>query len=89
MSKFQIGDFAKSVGAAVSKLDTSEQLQYLDIDLLDANEANFYELSNLQPLADSIAMDGLQQPLVVTPEEPDGIWHLFCGWLCHGEQSSL
>lgn len=41
MSKFQIGDFAKSVGAAVSKLDTSEQLQYLDIDLLDANEANF------------------------------------------------
>ena len=69
MSKFQIGDFAKSVGAAVSKLDTSEQLQYLDIDLLDANEANFYELSNLQPLADSIAMDGLQQPLVVTPEE--------------------
>lgn len=69
MSKFQIGDFAKSVGAAVSKLDTSEQLQYLDIDLLDANEANFYELSNLQPLADSIAMDGLQQPLVVTQEE--------------------
>ena len=69
MSKFQIGDFAKSVGAAVSKLDTSEQLQYLDIDMLDANEANFYELSNLKPLADSIAMDGLQQPLVVTSEE--------------------
>ena len=67
MAKFEIGEFAKSVGAAVSKLDTSQQLQYIDIDLLDENEGNFYELSNLQPLADSIAMDGLQQPLVVTP----------------------
>ena len=67
MSKFQIGDFAKSVGAMVSNLDTSEQLQYIDIDLLDENEANFYKLSDLKPLADSIAMDGLQQPLVVTP----------------------
>lgn len=69
MGKFQIGDFAKSVGAAVSKLDTSEQLQHIDIDLLDQNEGNFYDLSNLEPLADSIAMDGLQQPLVVMPAE--------------------
>lgn len=69
MGKFEIGAFAKSVGAAVSKLDTSEQLQRIDIDLLDENETNFYTLSNLQPLADSIAMDGLQQPLVVTPTE--------------------
>lgn len=69
MAKFEIGAFAKSVGAAVSKLDTTEQLQRIDIDLLDENEANFYTLSNLQPLADSIAMDGLQQPLVVTPAE--------------------
>lgn len=67
MGKFEIGAFAKSVGAAVSKLDTTEQFQRIDIDLLDENEANFYTLSNLQPLADSIAMDGLQQPLVVTP----------------------
>lgn len=53
----------------VSKLDTSEkpQMEYIDIDLIDANDANFYELSNLKPLADSIAMDGLQQPLIVMP----------------------
>ena len=69
MSKFEIGAFAKSVGAAVSKLDTREQLQYIDIDLLDESADNFYALSDLQPLADSIAMDGLQQPLVVTPGE--------------------
>ena len=69
MGKFQIGEFAKSVGAAVSKLDTAEQLQPLNIDLLDENEGNFYDLSNLEPLADSIAMEGLQQPLVVMPAE--------------------
>lgn len=67
MAKFEIGEFAKSVGAAVSKLDTTEQLQYIDIDLLDANEDNFYAISNIEPLIDSIAMDGLQQPLVVMP----------------------
>lgn len=54
----------------VSKLDTGvqAQLEYIDIDLIDANDANFYELSNLKPLADSIAMDGLQQPLIVMPD---------------------
>lgn len=67
MAKFEIGEFAKSVGAAVSKLDTTEQLQYIDIDLLDVNEDNFYAISNIEPLIDSIAMDGLQQPLVVMP----------------------
>ena len=82
MSKFQIGDFAKSVGAAVSKLDTSEQLQHIDIDLLDQNEGNFYDLSNLEPLADSIAMDGLQQPLVVMPAEKGkvaDVGNFWCG----------
>lgn len=55
--------------ANVSKLDIEEkpQLEYIDIDLIDANDQNFYELSNLKPLADSIAMDGLQQPLIVMP----------------------
>lgn len=53
----------------VSKLDTGAQAQmeYIDIDLIDANDSNFYKLSNLKPLADSIAMDGLQQPLIVMP----------------------
>lgn len=55
--------------AHVSNLDTLDkpQIEYINIDLIDANNANFYDLSNLKPLADSIAMDGLQQPLVVMP----------------------
>ena len=71
MGKFNIGSFAASLNETVSKLDTSTepQLQYIDIDQLDANEANFYDVSNLDTLADSIAMDGLQQPLVVTAGE--------------------
>lgn len=56
--------------ASVSHLDTGDkpQMEYIDIDLIDANDQNFYELSNLKPLADSIAMDGLQQPLIVMPD---------------------
>ena len=68
MAKFDIGSFAASLNETVSKLDTSAepQLQYIDIDLLDAHKANFYDVSKLDTLADSIAMDGLQQPIVVT-----------------------
>ena len=71
MGKFNIGSFAASLNETVSKLDTNTepQLQYIDIDQLDANEANFYDVSNLDTLADSISMDGLQQPLVVTAGE--------------------
>lgn len=54
----------------VSKLDTTAaapQLLMIPLeDILD-NRDNFYKLSDLDPLADSIAMEGLQQPLVVTP----------------------
>lgn len=71
MAKFDIGSFAASLSETVSKLDTNAepQLRYIDIDLLDAHEANFYDVSKLDTLADSIAMDGLQQPLVVTAGE--------------------
>lgn len=73
MAKFDIGSFAASLSETVSKLDTNAepQLQYIDIDQLDANEANFYavDVSKLDTLADSIAMDGLQQPIVVTAGE--------------------
>lgn len=82
MAKFDIGNFAASLNETVSKLDTSAepQLQYIDIDQLDANEANFYavDVSKLDTLADSIAMDGLQQPLVVTPGQ-DGRYTVISG----------
>lgn len=80
MAKFDIGSFAASLNETVSKLDTSTepQLQYIDIEQLDANEANFYDVSKLDTLADSIAMDGLQQPLVVTPGQ-DGRYTVISG----------
>lgn len=80
MGKFNIGSFAASLNETVSKLDTSAepQLQYIDIEQLDAHEANFYEVSNLDTLADSIAMDGLQQPLVVTAGK-DGRYTVISG----------
>lgn len=82
MGKFDIGSFAASLNETVSKLDThaKPQLQYIDLDLLDAHEANFYavDVSKLDTLADSIAMDGLQQPLVVTPGQ-DGRYTVISG----------
>lgn len=80
MGKFNIGSFAASLNETVSKLDTNTepQLQYIDIDQLDANEANFYDVSNLDTLADSISMDGLQQPLVVMAGE-DGRYTVLSG----------
>lgn len=77
---FEIGAFAASLNETVSKLDTNAdpQLQYIDIDQLDAHEANFYDVSNLDTLADSIAMDGLQQPIVVTAGE-DGRYTVLSG----------
>lgn len=80
MARFDIGSFAASLNETVSKLDTNTepQLQYIDIDQLDANEANFYDVSNLDTLADSISMDGLQQPLVVTPGQ-DGRYTVISG----------
>ena len=79
MARFDIGSFAASLNETVSKLDTpAPQLQYIDLDLLDAHNANFYNVSNLDTLADSIAMDGLQQPLVVTPGQ-DGRYTVISG----------
>ena len=81
MARFDIGSFAASLNETVSKLDTpAPQLQYIDIDQLDAHEANFYavDVSKLDTLADSIAMDGLQQPLVVTPGQ-DGRYTVISG----------
>lgn len=56
----------------VSKSDTAAPaFELIDIDLIDSNDANFYELSELEALANSIAMDGLQQPLVVMTSAED------------------
>ena len=64
--KFDMGDFAKTLSQPVSDSDTGrEQIEYIDVDLLDSDPNNFYQLSDLDALADNIATIGLQQPIRV------------------------
>ena len=68
--KFDIGDFAKTLAQPVSNSDTGrEQIEYIDVDLLDKDQNNFYQLSDLDSLADNIATVGLQQPIRVRDGE--------------------
>ena len=77
--KLDVGGFVASLNQALTTSSTVQpQLQEIDIDQLDANEANFYDVSNWDTLADSISMDGLQQPLVVTPGQ-DGRYTVISG----------
>ncbi len=60
-----------SVLADVSNSGTNrEQIEYISLDLIDGDEKNFYELSEIEGLANNIATIGLQQPLRVRPN-PD------------------
>ena len=57
--KFEMGDYLKTL-APVSDPDTGrEQIEYIDVDLLDRDPNNFYDLSQLDALADNIATVGL------------------------------
>ena len=68
--KFDMGDFAKTLSQPVSDSDTGrEQIEYIDVDLLDSDPNNFYQLSDLDALADNIATIGLQQPIRVRDGE--------------------
>ena len=61
--RFDLGELLKDV----SKLDTREQIEYIKLDLIDGDEKNFYELSDVEALANNIATIGLQQPLRLRP----------------------
>lgn len=68
--KFDMGDFAKTLAQPVSNSDARrEQIEYIDVDLLDSDPNNFYQLSDLDALADNIATIGLQQPIRVRDGE--------------------
>ena len=63
----------------VPKLDTGrEQIEYIPLELLDADEKNFYGMSDIDGLADNIAMCGLQQPIRVRRQE-DGRYAIVSG----------
>lgn len=73
MSKVNLGELIAR--AAVSNLDTGdrEQIEYIDIDLIDDDPRNFYELSDLDDLAANIELCGLQQPIRVRQGEGDHV----------------
>ena len=68
--KFEMGDYLKTLAQPVSNSDTGrEQIEYIDVDLLYKDQNNFYQLSDLDALADNIATVGLQQPIRVRDGE--------------------
>lgn len=71
--KFNLADLIAD--GKVSRLDTGnagrEQIEYIDIDLIDDDPNNFYELSSLDELAANIELFGLQQPIRVRPNPED------------------
>lgn len=67
---FDISKFAASI-KPVSNSDHAgpEQIEYIDIGLLDSDQRNFYQLTDIDELADNIQLCGLQQPIRVRAGE--------------------
>lgn len=72
--KFDLGELGKALASTAQHVPDSdtagrEQIEYIDVDLLDSDPGNFYQLSDLDGLADNIATIGLQQPIRVRSGE--------------------
>ena len=72
-SALQADDRSGSASAA------REQIEYVDIDRIDDDPRNFYELSGLDELAANIELLGLQQPIRVRPGEEAGRYVIVSG----------
>ena len=67
---FDISKFAATLKPVSDSDHTGpEQIEYIDIDLLVGDERNFYQLTDIDELADNIQMCGLQQPIRVRAGE--------------------
>lgn len=80
MADFNLADVLRETNAQDLGQEGREQIQYIDIDLIDPDPRNFYELSDLDELAANIELVGLQQPLRVRkhPGNPDR-WMIVSG----------
>ena len=72
--KFDLGELGKALAGAAQHVPDSdtagrERIEYIDVDLLDSDPGNFYQLRDLDGLADNIATIGLQQPIRVRSGE--------------------
>lgn len=65
MAEFNLADLLKNVSKMYTVSDGREQIEYIDIDKIDADPRNFYEMSAVDELAANIELLGLQQPLRV------------------------
>ena len=64
----------------VSSLDTGKkQITYLRREKLDADAGNFYEIRDVDALADNISVVGLQQPILVRPGQEGGRYTVVSG----------
>ncbi len=64
----------------VSSLDTGKkQITYLRRETLDADAGNFYEIRDVDALADNISVVGLQQPILVRPGQEAGRYTVVSG----------
>lgn len=63
---FSVSDYIKPED--VSKLDTeATAISFIPRERLLQNEKNFYDTSSIDELADSIALNGLIEPIIVRP----------------------
>lgn len=67
--KFNLGAYLK--GVVPESGTASRQIEYIDIDLIDSDERNFYKLEGIEELSGNIELFGLQQPIVVRPSDAD------------------
>lgn len=68
--KFDITAAFQAAVGNVSKSDTArEAIEYILLDLIDDDPANFYHVDGLEELAANIELCGLQQPIRVRPAE--------------------
>ena len=75
MAEFNLGDLIAK--GKVPDLGTKgrKQIEYIDIDLIEADPENFYEITGIDDLAANIELCGLQQPLLVR-EHPSDSGHV-------------
>lgn len=63
---FDLGALLKDVSDSGTN---REQIEYINLNLIDEDPNNFYQLTDIPLLADNIAMCGLQQPIRVRQQE--------------------
>lgn len=68
MASFDLASVLKDAGAQM--VTGREQIEYIDIDKIDADENNFYAVSGIEALMANIEFIGLQQPIRIRPN-PD------------------